>query len=293
MRHAYLIMAHKNWNQLKKLIALLDDRRNDIFLHIDLKHKPPVPIIKDIISVPQKSKIKMVRSITVNWGGYTVIEAELILLEAAMESGCYDYYHLISGQDLPIKTQDDVHEFFSRHTGSEFVGFGQKEWIENVRFRCDYYWFFQEYSGRDNRIMQKLDSLSISLQKRIRVNRLNKRIFSAGPNWFSITNGFARYIVSQHARIREQFSYTKCADECFLQILAMESGFKSNCFWPADRKDINAIMRAIDWDRGSPYTYRAEDYNELINSKYLFARKFDEDTDNEIIDNIYNYLTAQ
>lgn len=36
-KHAYLIMAHNNWKILEKLLILLDDKRNDIYLHIDLK----------------------------------------------------------------------------------------------------------------------------------------------------------------------------------------------------------------------------------------------------------------
>lgn len=36
-RHAYLILAHKNWQQLCTLLTLLDDPRNDVFLHIDSK----------------------------------------------------------------------------------------------------------------------------------------------------------------------------------------------------------------------------------------------------------------
>lgn len=35
--HAYCIMAHGNFEQLQKLINLLDDRRNMIFLHVDRK----------------------------------------------------------------------------------------------------------------------------------------------------------------------------------------------------------------------------------------------------------------
>ena len=35
-KHAYLIMAHNNWKILEKLLNLLDDKRNDIYFHIDL-----------------------------------------------------------------------------------------------------------------------------------------------------------------------------------------------------------------------------------------------------------------
>ena len=38
-KHAYLIIAHNNFYILKKLIALIDDERNDIYIHIDKKTK--------------------------------------------------------------------------------------------------------------------------------------------------------------------------------------------------------------------------------------------------------------
>ena len=37
MRHAFLIIAHNNWWQLKQLIMLLDDDSHDIYVHIDKK----------------------------------------------------------------------------------------------------------------------------------------------------------------------------------------------------------------------------------------------------------------
>lgn len=37
MKHAFLIMAHNNLEILQTLVSMLDDERNDIFLHIDLK----------------------------------------------------------------------------------------------------------------------------------------------------------------------------------------------------------------------------------------------------------------
>ena len=38
-KHAYLIMAHNNLYVLEKLLLLLDDYRNDIYIHIDAKLK--------------------------------------------------------------------------------------------------------------------------------------------------------------------------------------------------------------------------------------------------------------
>ena len=50
-KHAYLILAHKNWGQLKVLLSLLDNRRNDIFLHVDKKKYPPQNVIEEIAGI--------------------------------------------------------------------------------------------------------------------------------------------------------------------------------------------------------------------------------------------------
>ena len=39
IKHAYMIMAHDQFELLSILIKMLDDPRNDIFLHIDKKAK--------------------------------------------------------------------------------------------------------------------------------------------------------------------------------------------------------------------------------------------------------------
>ena len=51
-----------------------------------------------------------------------------------------------------------------------------------------------------------------------------------------------------------------------------------------------ANQRYIDWTRGEPYTFKINDYDELIKSDMLFARKFSTKIDKEIVDKIYDYV---
>ena len=84
-RHAYLILAHKNPGQLRKLIALLDDPRNDIFVHVDRK-TPFRP--EDWTCMCRHSGLYFLdRRIRVNWGGVSIMRCELALLEAAAARG--------------------------------------------------------------------------------------------------------------------------------------------------------------------------------------------------------------
>ena len=103
MKHAFLIMAHGSLPLLRVLLSMLDDERNDIFLHIDRKSDmldgaEPLVLSKARLFVLEQR-------VDVRWGNLSQIKAEYVLFEEALKHGPYAYYHLLSGQDLPIKSR--------------------------------------------------------------------------------------------------------------------------------------------------------------------------------------------
>jgi len=76
----------------------------------------------------------------------------------------------------------------------------------------------------------------------------------------------------------------------FLQTYIKNNQFFDHLYIPKLDNGFQSIMRNIDWNRGMPYTWREEDFEELINSNYLFARKFDETVDSTIIELISDYI---
>lgn len=70
----------------------------------------------------------------------------------------------------------------------------------------------------------------------------------------------------------------------------MNSPFKDNIYYEQLDGDYHAIMRKIDWNRGKPYVWLIQDYDELINSEFLFARKFSVAVDESIVDKIFEKL---
>jgi len=113
--------------------------------------------------------------------------------------------------------------------------------------------------------------------------------YRKGCNWWSITEEFAKEIVSHKDEIEKLYKYTLCSDEIFVHTILWHSRFKDAIYNPND--EYLGCMRAIDWKRGDPYVWKSEDYDTLINSPFLFARKFSED-DMEIIDKIESYLKS-
>lgn len=282
-RHAYLILAHKDDLVLRTLISMLDDPRNDIFIHMDKKTANFDE--QKILGLAKKSHVVITPRITVSWGAYNIIDAELILLKEATKYGHYAYYHLLSGQDLPIKTQDYIHSFFDKNRGKEFVCF-QSPSFQHAK-RVKYYYPFQDRFGKKSSLCLRAFNIAFPLmQKIVGVNRNKGISFQKGTQWFSITDDLARHVVQKEPWIKETFKSTLCCDEVFLHTIIINSKFRNNLYRKEFDDDRHANMRLIDWNRGKPYVFRTTDLDEIRKSDCLFVRKIDASIDSEVISNI-------
>lgn len=119
MKHAYLIITHRENVVLERLLMLLDKENNGIYIHVDAKTKNfDFEKIKKTVKL---AKLVFTNRTKVYWGDYSQVNAELVLLKTAIGGGRYDYYHLLSGQDLPIKNNSAINAFFEQNNGKEFV----------------------------------------------------------------------------------------------------------------------------------------------------------------------------
>ena len=282
-KHAYLIIAHNDFYILEKLLMLLDDERNDIYIHIDKKVKSfNLEYFQRICS---KSHIKFIKRIKVYWGGYSQVQCELNLLKEASKNN-YEYYHLLSGVDLPIKTQNYIHDYFNKNKGTEFIRFMKNGWdynrVSKVHLINDYCRANNKFLARFYIVFNKIANKFINKNNYDRTKKFNYK-FQKGDNWFSITNECVKYILSSKNLIRKMFKYSNCPDEHFIQTLIYNSKFKNNISY-------DTCLREIDWNRGCPYVFKLEDYDILMKSENLFARKFDSNQDRNIIDKIYQEL---
>ena len=111
-KHAYLIMAHNQPKLLEILIQCLDYHENDIYVHLDQKWTDFDGT--DLYKYVKKSKLYILKDrYDVRWGSYSQILCEVRLLEEAVKKH-YSYYHLMSGMDLPLKPQKEIHEIFDK-----------------------------------------------------------------------------------------------------------------------------------------------------------------------------------
>lgn len=278
-KHAYCIIAHNEPCVLKSLIQCIDDKRNDIFLMID--QKAEINLFKDIKT--KHAGLYFAERISIIWGDVSQIKAELTVLECAFTHGPYKIYHLLSGVDLPIKSQDYIHEFINKNPNTEFISFDDVN-RNALEWKTCYYHFLIRYARHPNHIVKRIVHyariISIKIQQILGVKRIYPIELFKGPNWCSITNELCEYMLSQKSELLTMFKYTFCCDEVFLQSLVWNSEFRGHVANVNGNKNVS--LREIDWKRGGPYTWgsameeseRVNDLNTLQNSTNLFARKF-------------------
>ena len=252
MKHAYLIIAHKADKTFYTLLHMLDYHDNSLFIHMDVKNKKfrtcDMEYAKQSL---QYAAVYFTERTDVMWGGYSQIRAELILLKKALQTDKFSYYHLVSGEDLPIQSHEYMNSFFIKNNGLEFIESepARKEGGFHDLDRVRYYHWFQEKLGKENRkySIRALRKAAFSAQKLFHIYRNKNIVFMRGANWFSITDALAHYVVKQEDWIKKIFCYTFCADEMFLQTLVYHSPFQKNLFQKDGAK--SSCMRCIDFQR--------------------------------------------
>jgi len=213
----------------------------------------------------------------------------------AYEHGHYQYVHLISGQDLPIKSQDEIHAFFDNVPGgTNFLGFTKELNADRaIRERTTYYIPLTRYYKCKNQYLLQLSSrlrnLSIASQQKLNLKRqFQIETFKKGTNWASMSHDFVGYIIKNKRELKNTYRGVPCCDELYKHTLIWNSPFR-NTLYNLDDEYIGCI-REIDWDRGGPYTYRIDDLQMLLNSDKMLARKFDSKIDKDIIDAVCKHV---
>lgn len=283
MKIAILILAHKNESQVQRLI---DHLKSDfhIYIHVDSNSALKINVDKNVI---------LVHRLPVYWGSYNMVIATLRLLKKAHENR-YDRYILISGQDLPIKPNSFIASFFQNNPDAQFIeseklprqGWASQDggfdrltlYHPNKKSSRTIYTWLVEYSFK---VIGKAQQTFPILKRNLFYN------YWGGAQWFNLTGDCVDYLLSYlngNEQYLRSFRQTGCTDEIFFQTIIMGSPFAN--------KVVQDYLRYVDFDTGPEYprTLREADYSSLIESSALFARKFDVNVDNAIIERVYDYV---
>ena len=277
-RHAYCIIAHQDPLMLHVLVAMLDHPLNDIYIHIDKRTD-----IRPFLGIQANwSQVTFLpKRIRVEWGSTKQIETELLIFEYAQNHGTYSYYHMMSGLDLPLQSQNHIHDFFdNQRNGVEFVNVNKEDddYLKDLEYKTCYYHYFVRSLSDSNRSLSHywhyyLHALCVKFQMSLGIRRGYPFELKKGSNWVSITDRFVSYLLCHKEEISRTFRNTLCGDEIFLQSFLWNSPFRKNLF-PKEGNFSGGNMREIKWINHKPHVWVEDEYDYLISSGQLFARKF-------------------
>lgn len=235
------------------------------------------------------------RDLPINWAGYNHLLAMIRLLERGVESGDADVFHLISGQDFPIKSAEDIVRYFEEHRDTQFMenfAMPAAHWTEGGMHRVQHWYFYDLFNNKKrvghfaNRIVQKIQ----------RIFRMKRRwsgflpSLHGGGTWWSITRPCAEYIVKytrSNTALLERLKYTLCPEEIYFQTVLMNSPFANQV--------VNDHKRYIDWESrngNNPANLDMSDFEKLMSSDKLFARKFDYPVSEELCNAVKKRITV-
>jgi hypothetical protein len=119
--HAYVILAHKNLDQLPRLIDRLDTGAASFFLHLDRNTNASAyeREIRELGGIPNVHWVERHRS---SWATFGVVQAQQAGIEAALKMGApFTHLTLLTGQAYPIKPPHEIDLFFDTHPGTSFI----------------------------------------------------------------------------------------------------------------------------------------------------------------------------
>lgn len=302
----YLILAYNDPKHLYRLVSRLNDRA-DFYIHIDKKSniEPFKKIVKDFPNV-----ILIENRVKVYWGGFSIVQAELNLIEAALnKKEPYFRYVLLSGADYPIKTTKEIYHFFKKNQNVEFIRAINLDKLENKELfglhidlwqKHDYPWInrsttktFKLFRAAVNRILR-----NFKLPKSIRHHKFD---LYHGSQWWALTDNCLRELMATYHTNEKDYLNFKigfASDEKFFHTLFFNSSYASKNqvngpdkpMGAKDRTETSlqtsllANVHIIDKSMTKWFTY--EDLNEIKTSDKLFLRKVSTEKSEKLLDAI-------
>jgi len=274
---AYLILVHRYPEQFKRLFKAIYDRRNHYLVHVDKNAGPALD--GDIRAfIAPYANAEVLEGKKALWGGYSLVDAELRGMERLLRmSAKWTHFINLSGQDFPLKSQADIMTRLALNPGREFI-----KVLDQRRVRPD--------------TMPRVGKYVVELKNRIVRTVISRRFLRGatpyiGNQWMIVSRGFCEFVCrnAQADRFKAFYRNTFIADEGFFQTVMMNTA--------AHGEIVNDDLRMIDWVPDGdiklrPRTFVSADAAALIASPNLFARKFDQTVDGDIIGILESHLAT-
>jgi hypothetical protein len=319
MKLAILILAHKNLEQLKKLITCLLHDNIDIFIHLDENWQLSKARYNSLRHFNKEKVFLTENRISASTYLWSLVEATMELVNKAKQVEkekdiSYLYFALLSGQDFPIKSVNNLIKFLQESYPKPFIDctpYHPKNWMKSkfhtlpLENKVLLYFINHWKPGNLRRFRNMLIKLPIYsyfkfLKLFIRtplenLYRESCRLYG-GSAWWILPDKAMNIIHQRYSdpydKVVSYLSKTFSPEETFFQTIVMQTEVASLVgLNPAMDVKQNCLTYSHFRDKGKPFTGHpyilgTDDYQKLHNLPHFFARKFDVAVDSDILDMI-------
>lgn len=291
MKLAYIIVSHFNLEQTLRLFNRLNQKDTFFVFHVSKKCEPQY-YEKLYAALKNQKNCLFSKRVNVIWGGFSLVQAVLNAIDTLIESNYnFDYVFLLSGQDYPLKSLNQIIQILSEKQGKqfmEFIPFSKLnhiiDWLDKYHFWVGGFRFWHPHQRSDNMIIAIYNFIFFLFLPK---NRKLPEGFVPykGSTWWTLSKDCIEFIHQQTQspdgeKLIRYFKNTWHPAELFFQTFLMNSKYQNEI--------INDDLRFILWpdgkDDGHPKILTDADYNDIISSDRLFGRKFDSRVNEKILD---------
>jgi Core-2/I-Branching enzyme len=297
MNIGYIILVHNNPQQVANLVSTLHRKNYLFFIHVDksVNSRP----FKQYLDQTGFKNILFLKRYKSKWGSNSLLKASLEGVIEAMKHKV-DYVVQLSGSDFPIKSNSYIANFLRENKEISFISYYSipaPYWKPNKEVnRIKKYYFYLgnklfEYPMSEDEPSLKRRIINIILsfflpKQRVLPNNLK---MYGGEFWFGLSKEACNEILAYSKRTPQLLSFLKyalCPDEIYFQTALLNSNYKKT-------NVVNRCLTYINWkDKNSPSPeyFIDDDYDNLIQSDALFARKFDPLENSKLMRRIDKYI---
>lgn len=270
MNIGYIITAHTLPEQLVRLVRRLASENARFFIHVD-RRAPDAVMATVERELGGRPDVRLLPRHPVHWASFGPVRAALEGVHALLESPePLDYGVLLTGQDYPLRSADEIESTLADAGGRSFITFRPPEG-RFLRRLTRWHWH-GNLLGRRVRLPNRFMPLTVR-----RTIPAGLTPYTGSAHW-CLARECLEHVERADPEIVRFFRWSAVPDESFFQTLLLSS--------PLAETLVNDDLRYVDWSEGgpSPRVLTSYDLERMTRSSALFARKFDPRVDSAVID---------
>ena len=292
MKLAYIIIAHHNFPQFRRLVERLNKPGVSFIFRISGNCQEG--IFEQVQQAyGSEANVRFAKRQSIYWGNFSIVRAMINSIAALVKSGFdYEYAIALSGQDYPLASHDEICATIAAGNGKQFLEYFNTDTMESDdahRYLShhlwlkNHHWWYPHTNQKSwiTRIYNAIVGLILPERRTLPHGYAGFK----GSFWWHLTPDCIEYLdsflkSSKGKDFIRYFTYTYHAAEFFFHTILLNSPYKDQI--------INQDNHYAVWftETGHPKTFTLDDYETIMASGKLFGRKFELNGSTELFDKI-------